>query len=164
MDCPGSRWPAVQAQQLCEVRGGEIMRRHIPGLHQVAPNVDDTLEGLFLVRVERAFYRWHPQKPFFTMRLGILEPKEQTGQTISGRLYCTPKALWKLNWFLRDFGYDLDLLGRDEVDEKALLGLQGVVRISRATLNGRSFLNLDGFAPAGEWEELAATLVSTQDR
>ncbi len=139
------------------------MKRHIPGLHQVAPNVDDTLEGLFLVRVERAFYRWHPQKPFFALRLAILEPKEHAGQIISGRLYCTPKALWKLGWFLRDFGYDSDLLGRDEVDEKALLGLRGVVRVSHTTLNGRCFLNLEGFAPAAEWEELSAALVSTPE-
>jgi len=51
-------------------------------------------------------------------------------------LYCTPKALWKLNWFLRDFGYDTELLGRDEVDEKALLGLRGVVRVSRRSVLG----------------------------
>ena len=138
------------------------MKRHIPGLHQQAQNEDDVLEGLFLVRVERTFYRWHPQKPFFALRLSILEPKEHAGQTISGRLYCTPKALWKLSWFLRDFGYDTELLGRDEVDEKVLLGLRGVVRISRTTLNGRSFLNLDGFAPAAEWEALSAASVSTQ--
>ncbi len=139
------------------------MKRHLPGLHQQARSSEDTLEGLFLVRVERAFYRWHPQKPFYALRLGILEPKQHTGQTVPGRLYCTPRALWKLSWFLRDFGYDPDLLGRDEVDEKALLGLRGVVRISRTTLNGRTFLNLDGFAPAAEWEELAAALVSTED-
>jgi hypothetical protein len=139
------------------------MKRHIPGLHGKTQNGDNTLKGLFLVRVERAFYRWHPQKPFYALRLGILEPREHTSQAISGRLYCTPKALWKLRWFLHEFGYDTDLLGRDEVDEKALLGLRGVVRISRTTLNGRSFLNLDGFAPAGEWEELSAALVSTED-
>ncbi len=141
------------------------MKRHIPGLHREAQDGDDILEGLFLVRVERAFYRWHPQKPFFALRLGILEPKEHTGQVISGRLYCTPKALWKLSWFLRDFGYDTDLLGRDEVDEKAVLGLRGVVRTSRTTLNDRSFVNLDGFAPASEWEELSvATLESSADQ
>ncbi len=38
-------------------------------------------------------------------------------------------------------------MGRDEIDEKALMGLRGIVRISRTTLNGRSFLNLGGFAP-----------------
>ncbi len=139
------------------------MKRHIPGLHQQASNSDDNLEGLFLVRVERAFYRWHPQKPFFALRLAVLEPKEYTGQTISGRLYCTAKALWKLSWFLRDFGYDPDLLGRDEVDEKALLGLRGVVRTSRTTLNGRSFVNLDGFAPAGEWEVLSVASVESSE-
>jgi hypothetical protein len=35
-------------------------------------------------------------------------------------------ALWKFNWFLRDFGYDIELLGRDEVDETQLIGLTGV--------------------------------------
>jgi hypothetical protein len=29
-------------------------------------------------------------------------------------------VLWKLNWFLRDFGYDADLLGQDEIDDKNL--------------------------------------------
>jgi hypothetical protein len=140
------------------------MKRHIPGLHQQASDNSDNLEGLFLVRVERAFYRWHSQKPFFALRLAVLEPKDHTGQAISGRLYCTPKALWKLNWFLRDFGYDTELLGRDEVDEKALLGLRGVVRVSYTTLNGRSFLNLGGFAPAGEWGELSAETVGSGSR
>ncbi len=133
------------------------MNRHIPGLHQATQNGNENLEGIFLVQVERAFYRWHPQKPFFVLRFAILEPKEQAGQSFSGRLYCTLKALWKLHWFLRDFGYDPDLLGRDQVEEKALAGLRGVVRISHTTFNGHSFLNLDGFAPAGEWEELAVT-------
>src|SRR5215471_14696032 len=139
------------------------MKRHIPGLHQQASNNGDNLEGLFLVRVERAFYRWHPQKPFFALRLAVLEPKKFADKTISGRVYCTPKALWKLSWFLRDFGYDTELLGRDEVDEKALLGLRGVVRVSRTTLNGRSFLNLESFAPAGEWEELSVETAGSTD-
>ena len=60
--------------------------------------------------------------------------------------------MWRLNWFLRDFGYDTELLGRDEVDEKTLIGLTGIIRTSRKTLAGRSFLNFDGFAPATEWE------------
>jgi hypothetical protein len=134
------------------------MKRQIPGLHDAAQSGDSCqLEGLFLVRVERGFYRWHPRKPFFVIRFSMLQPKQNAGQSFSGRLYSTPRALWKLHWFLRDFGYDADLLGRDEVDEKTLIGLQGVVRISHVTVNGHSFLNLDGFAPAEEWEELAIT-------
>lgn len=131
------------------------MRRHIPGLNAGARNADDFLEGLFLVRVDHINYRWHPQKPCFLVRFAILEPEELSRRCISGRLYCTPKALWRLNWFLRDFGYDTDSLGREEVDEKALLGLKGVIRTSRRTLAGRSFLNLDGFAPAAEWASLS---------
>jgi hypothetical protein len=131
------------------------MKRYIPGLHSEAKNSDDLLEGLFLVRVDRANYRWHAHKPFFSIRFAVLEPKEHHSRCISGRLYCTPKALWRLNWFLRDFGYDTDLLGRDEVDEKALIGLNGIIRTSRKTLAGRSFLNFDGFAPAAEWETLS---------
>ncbi len=131
------------------------MKRHIPGLHQQAQNNNDLLEGIFLVRVERAFYRYHPQKPFFALRFAILEPNEFSEKTISGRLYCTQKVLWKLNWFLREFGYEAELLERDEVDEKALLGLRGVVKVSQTTINGRCYLNLDGFASAGVWGEVS---------
>jgi hypothetical protein len=46
-------------------------------------------------------------------------------------------------------------LGRDEVDETQLIGLTGVVKISHIVLNGTSLLRLDGFAPAGRWEELS---------
>jgi hypothetical protein len=54
-------------------------------------------------------------------------------------------------------------MGRDEVDEKALVGLQGIVRISHTTLNGRSFLNLGGFAPVSEWEELSLSLTNSRE-
>jgi hypothetical protein len=130
------------------------MKRHIPGLRPGAAAIESVLEGLFLVRVERTFYRWHPQKPFFSIRFAVLKPSEHAGQTITGRIYCSPKALWKLSWFLRDFGYDMDLLGREEVDERALLGLRGIVRLGRTSINGRSFINLEAFAPEAEWEEL----------
>jgi hypothetical protein len=131
------------------------VKRHIPGLHRESRNGPDQPEGIFLVRVDRVFYRWHPTRPFYLVRFSILEPNEHRGHSLNGRIYCTPKAVWRLNWFLRDFGYNTDLLGRDEVDEKALLDLQGIVRVSHTTLNGHSFLNFDGFAPAGDWEEFA---------
>ena len=40
------------------------MKRHIPGLHSRQQDRESPLEGLFLVRVDSASYRWHPQKPF----------------------------------------------------------------------------------------------------
>jgi hypothetical protein len=139
------------------------MKRHIPGLHCKSLS-SEILEGVFLVRVDRAYYRWHPQRPFFVLRFAVLEPQGHQGHLFTARLYCTPKALWKLNWFLRDFGYDPDLMGRDEVDEKALLGLRGIVRVSQTILNGHSFLNLSGFAPAADWEESAVSLVNQEAR
>jgi hypothetical protein len=136
------------------------MKRQIPGLHHQAKNGSDIPEGLFLVRVKGAGYRHHPQKPYYTLHLAVLEPEELKDQSFSGRLYCTQKALWKLSWFLRDFGYDEELLGQDEVDDQALVELQGVVKVSHTTLNGRSYLNLDGFAPAHQWEELSLSAVA----
>jgi len=63
--------------------------------------------------------------------------------------------MWKLSWFLRDFGYDTDLLGKDEIDDQALLGLKGVLKVSHAIVHGISVLNLDGFAAAARWQELS---------
>ena len=138
------------------------MRRRIQGLHGADPcAAGQVRDGLFLVRVERAHYRWDARKPFYLLGFSVLEPKELGGHSITGRLYCTPRALWKLNWFLRDFGYDTDLLGRDEIDEKSLVGLSGVVKISHVVLNGTSLLNLDGFAPASQWEELSSTSLAS---
>ena len=131
------------------------MKRHFPSLHVEPAQADEFLEGIFLVRVDRAYYRWHPQKPFFILSFTVLEPKEFTSRKIAGRLYCTQKSLWKLNWFLRDFGYDPDLLGRDEVDERALPGLTGILRTTRKSFAGRTFLNLDVFAPSSEWKFLS---------
>jgi hypothetical protein len=65
---------------------------------------------------------------------------------ITGRLYCTARAMWKLSCFLRDFGYDTERLNKDEIDDKALIGLQGIVKISHVIVHGLSLLNLDGFA------------------
>ena len=129
------------------------MRRHIPGLHSRQENQSSDLEGLFLVQVERASYRWHPLKPFLALQFAILEPASVDPRSFSGRIYCTERALWKLNWFLRDFGYDTELLGLDEIDEKSLVGLRGVVKIRHTVVNGTSMLNLDGFAPVIEWEQ-----------
>lgn len=131
------------------------MKRQIPGLHRETRTLTDVLEGVFLVRVAQVSYCSYRQKPFFSIRFVILEPKNLSSHSINGRIYCTAKALWRLNWFLRDFGYDPDLFGRDEVDERAIVGLKGIIRTSQRTLAGRdrSFLNLDGFAPASEWSD-----------
>ncbi len=102
------------------------MRRQITGLHAADRcSADQIPDGVFLVRVQRVQFRRQAPKPYYTLALAILEPTRFSGRTLSSRLYCNPKALWKLNWFLRDFGYDTELLGRDEVDETQLVRSEG---------------------------------------
>ena len=132
------------------------MKRQITGLRAADRSAAEKIpDGVFLVKVQRARFQRQAQKPYYTLTLAILEPSRFAGQIISSRLYCSPKALWKLNWFLRDFGYDAELLGRDEVDETQLVDLKGVVKISHIVFNGTSLLRLDRFASAGRWEELS---------
>ena len=114
----------------------------------------------FWLRIERAQYRWHAQKPYFAVVFSVLEPKALAGNRFRSRLYCTPKALWKLNWFLRDFGYDAELLDRNEIDDRNLVGLSGVVKISHSVVNGSTLLNLDAFAPASQWQVLSSDIRS----
>lgn len=129
------------------------MKRHIPGLATASERSDEPVDGFYMVRVVNARYRWDRQKPFYILRFEIEEPAVFKPQIITARLYCTVKALWKLNWFLRDFRYDPELLGRDELDERALCGLRGIVKISHTTVHGQRFLNLDAFATSDQWGE-----------
>ena len=79
------------------------MKRYVSGLSKADPAPDQGIpDGVFLVRVERAQYRWHAQKPYFSVVFLVLEPVDMRGRRFSARLYATAKALWKLNWFLRD--------------------------------------------------------------
>jgi len=129
------------------------MKRHLPGLAQAGQSEEILPDGEYLVEVQRITYRWRQQKPFYALEFQVLEPEPYRSRTVTGRLYCSIKALWKLNWFLTDFAYDPDLLGGDDIDEKAVVGLKGVLRLSHRTVNGRSFPNFDAFAPAERWKD-----------
>ena len=133
------------------------MTHRFQGLNHTAQAVptSELPVGICLVRVDKVQYRLHVRQPFYLLRLSVLEPHAFAGQVISGRLYCTAKALWKLGWFLRDFGYDRERLNRDEVEERAIIGLCGIVKIRYTVVHGTSLVNLDGFAPASQWPELA---------
>jgi hypothetical protein len=132
------------------------MRPQITGLHAADRCATDQVpDGIFMVRVQRVQFRRQVPKPYYTLVLAILEPTRFADRNLSSRVYCSPKALWKLSWFLRDFGYDNELLGRDEVDETQLVGLKGVVKISHIVSNGTSLLRFDGFAPVSRWKELS---------
>ena len=129
------------------------MKRHFPGLAHAGHYEDELPEGEYLVEVKRIKYRWHPQKPFYSLEFEVLAPECFRTRVVSARLYCTVKALWKLNWFLKDFGYDPELLTNDEIEEKAVVGLKGIVHLNHRTVNGRSFPALEAFAPADRWND-----------
>jgi hypothetical protein len=132
------------------------MKRQISGLHAADRTASEQIpDGIFLVRVQRVHFRRQARKPYYFLDLAVLEPSRFSGHVLSSRLYCNPKALWKLNWFLRDFGYDSEMLGRDEVDETQLVGLKGVVKISHIMVSGTPLLRLDGFVSASRWDELS---------
>src|SRR5437016_4470288 len=103
----GPQRPALPTQQLRPPKaGGGRMKRQRPGLVETARDSrPDIPDGVFLVRVDGAQFRWHAHKPFYVLRFSVIEPRCLAGQSIVGRLYCTQKALWKLGWFLRDFLY-----------------------------------------------------------
>jgi len=132
------------------------MRRRFQGLASTVQADVEIPDGVLLVRVDQVRYSRERQKPCYTVQFSVLEPGPLAGRGFSGRLYCTTKALWKFSWFLRDFGYDSELLGRNEIEDKSLVGLRGVVKISHVVVNGRALVNLDAFAPAGAWESISS--------
>ncbi|HVH85710.1 MAG TPA: hypothetical protein VM912_03245 [Terriglobales bacterium] len=129
------------------------MKRQLEGLSRSAMQ-SEIADGLYLVRVQRAHYRWHKQKSFYEIHFYVLEPQALTGAAISTRISCAPKSLWKLAWFLRDFRYSHELLERDEIDTKALVGLQGVIQVGHEATNGCSEVILKAFAPTSDWPHL----------
>jgi hypothetical protein len=144
--------------------GGGRMKRQVPGLAETArdsrPEIPDGSSSSASMVPSSA------GTPTNRSTSSDSRSRTQTlaGQPIVGRLYCTQKAMWKLGWFLRDFLYDPELLAHEQVDEKALPGLRGVVKISHTVINGISLINLDGFAPASQWEELSTAPVSSASR
>ena len=74
------------------------MRRHVDGLHSKQDNYSSNVEGRFLVRVQSASYRWHPQKPFLALEFVILEPSSLSGRSFSGRLYFRRSGFARCFW------------------------------------------------------------------
>jgi len=129
------------------------MKRQVQGLSTSA-TASDIADGVYLVRVQRARYQWHKHKPFYELNFYVLEPSTLAGAAITARLYCSPKMLWKFAWFLRDFRYNQELLDRDEIDTRALIGLHGVVQVAIAIVQGGSEIHLKAFAPAADSDHL----------
>jgi hypothetical protein len=131
------------------------MKRHIPGLHSRQPNGELPWRACSWFASNGPPTAGIRKRPSCRSDSSCSNPKSFGRRSFSGRLYSTERALWKLNWFLRDFGYDMELLTQDQMDEKALINLRGVVRTTYKTLNGHTFQNLEAFAPESDWAELS---------
>ena len=60
------------------------MKRRIAGLHEAALSAADEIRnGVFLVRVERAQYRWQAQNPYYLLRCRVVEPCQLAGRAIN---------------------------------------------------------------------------------
>ena len=104
-----------------------------------------------MVRFEPA---GHAAKPCLAASFLILEPAAFAGRYIRTRLYCHDRALWKLRWFLSDFNYDGRLLAAGELDDRRVVGLEGVIRLAYWAADGHRHLNVQGFAPIERWSDL----------
>ncbi len=43
---------------------------------------------------------------------------------------CHERALWKFRWFLLDFGSDPELPAAEELEDRRVVGFEGVIRLS----------------------------------
>jgi hypothetical protein len=129
------------------------MRTKIQGLSQASERIP-LVEGLYRARVVRFEPAGHAAKPCRAATFLVLDPPSFTGRHVRTRLYCHERALWKLRWFLGDFGYDADLLAAEELDDRRVVGLEGVIRLAYWGADGHRRLDVQGFAPAERWAEL----------
>jgi len=129
------------------------MRIKIQGLNHTRERLP-LVEGLYRARVVRFEPAGHAAKPCRAASFLILEPASYMGRHVRTRLYCHDRALWKLRWFLSDFGYDAELLAAEELDDRRVVGLEGVIRLGYWGTDGSRRLDVEGFAPSERWADL----------
>ncbi len=130
------------------------MRIKIHGLSQNINGRKPLVEGLYRARVVRFEPAGHAPNPCRRVTFLVLEPAEYVGCHVRTRLYCHERALWKLRWFLSDFGYDRDLMAAEELDDRRAVGLEGIIRLDYWGGDGHRRLDVQGFARAERWTEL----------
>ena len=55
---------------------------------------------------------------------------------------------------MHDFNYDADLLAAEELDDRRVVGLEGVIRLGYWGSDGHRHLDVQGFAPRERWGDL----------
>jgi hypothetical protein len=133
------------------------MRTRIQGLSQ-SNKRKPLVEGKYRARVVRFEPAGHAAKPCRTATFLSLDPTAHSGRYVQTRLCCHDRALWKLRWFLSDFGYDAELMAAEELDDRRVVGLEGVIRLAYWGTDGHRRLDVQGFAPADRWPEVSRQL------
>jgi hypothetical protein len=128
------------------------MKHTMPGLSQPSEAAGRSA-NMYLVQVVKVVFR-ASRIPELILTFNIIEPSDHQGLKVVSRIDCRPKSFWKLCWFLKDFGYDAALLYDDEIDEKAILGLKGVIALSNRVQGQQQCCKLHSFAPAHLWQEM----------
>jgi hypothetical protein len=130
------------------------MKRHSTLSEAILSATDDLPDGFFLVRVEQVEYRF--SKGVADLCFSVVQPAEYSERRISARLpVMEQKDSWKFGWFLQEFRYDKERSQSNP--KKAVVGLEGVVKIRHTRLKGMAQIRLEAFARADEWEKYAAT-------
>ena len=141
------------------------MKRQVPGLADATRDSrPDVPDGIFLVRVDGAQFRWHAQKPFYVLRLSILSPTFLPIGPSSAVCTAPRRRCGNSAGSFAIFSMTPKCWHTSRSTKKSLPGLRGVVKISHTMVNGISLINLDGFAPASQWEELSASPVPAASR
>ena len=83
---------------------GVPMRMEIQGRNRPREGVP-LVEGLHRAQVVRFEPASHVARPCRAATFLVLEPAPYACRHVRIRLYCHDRALWKLRWFLGDFGY-----------------------------------------------------------
>jgi hypothetical protein len=138
------------------------VRTKIKGLSQSTKR-SPLAEGLYRARVVRFRPAGHAAKPCVAATFQILEPAAYAGTYIRTRLYCHDRALWKLRWFLRAFKYDTELMAADELDDRHVVGLEGVIRLAYWG-DVRPRLDVEGFALSERWGFLSSDQAPVESR
>ena len=56
---------------------------------------------------------------------------------------------------MSDFGYDAELMAAEELDDRRVVGLEGVIRLGYWGSDGHRRLDVEGFAATERWPEIS---------
>lgn len=135
------------------------MRYQLNGLSTGRFLSDQTLTRTVLLVTIRSCQRVsRKRKSFLRVGMGIEQPESWRGTDVLTLFELEANMLRRLHCFLRDFGYDSQLLAEETIAESELVGLRGVIKLGKPDRRAPGAFFLDAFASATTWESPAKAL------